>query len=128
MEGILKVVSMAMVGLVGYLVLKKWRDDIAILFSLSIGVVILLFVMPQVAEVLNLIKRLAEKGSIEPFYIATTFKIIAIAYITTIASEICKDAGVGSLGSKVELAGKVMILMLAVPIIYGLLDTIVKLL
>lgn len=128
MEDILKVVSISMIGLVGYLILKKWRDDIALLFSLSIGVTILLFIMPQVSEVLNLIKRLAEKGSIEPFYIATTFKIIAIAYITTISAEICKDAGVASLGSKVELAGKVMILMLAVPIIYGLLDTIVKLL
>ena len=128
MEDILKVVSISMIGLVGYLILKKWRDDIALLFSLSIGVTILLFIMPQVSEVLNLIKRLAEKGSIEPFYIATTFKIIAIAYITTISAEICKDAGVASLGSKVELAGKVIILMLAVPIIYGLLDTIVKLL
>ena len=36
MEDILKVVSIAMIGLVGYLILKKWRDDIAILFSLSI--------------------------------------------------------------------------------------------
>ena len=61
MEDILKVVSIAMVGLVGYLVLKKWRDDIAILFCLSIGVTILLFVMPQISAVLNLIKRLAEK-------------------------------------------------------------------
>jgi stage III sporulation protein AD len=53
-------------------------------------------------------------------------KITGIAYIAEFGAEVCKDAGEGSIASKIELAGKVTIIVLAVPIITSLLDLIIK--
>ena len=55
-------------------------------------------------------------------------KILAIAYLASFASEICKDAGASTIGSKVEFAGKIMILSLAIPILMAVLDSILKIL
>jgi len=57
---------------------------------------------------------------------STILKIIGIAYIAEFGAEVCKDAGEGAIASKIELAGKVIIIVLAAPIITSLLDLIVE--
>ena len=53
-------------------------------------------------------------------------KIIAIAYLSTFCSYICNDAGVTVLGKKVEFTGKIMILLLAIPIMANILNSILS--
>ena len=74
------------------------------------------------------IKDIANKANIDTVYIGIVLKILAIAYITSFCSEICKDSGAGSIGSKVEFAGKIMILGLAVPILMAVLNSILQIL
>ena len=59
-------------------------------------------------------------------YIAIVMKIIAIAYLSTFCSYICNDAGVTVLGKKVEFTGKIMILLLAIPIMANILNSILS--
>ena len=54
------------------------------------------------------------------------FKIIGIAFITSFGSEICKDAEASNIAHKIELSGKIMILVLAIPILMSLLESILK--
>ena len=77
---------------------------------------------------LDFINDIANKANIDTVYIGIVLKILAIAYITSFCSEICKDSGAGSIGSKVEFAGKIMILGLAIPILMAVLDSILQIL
>ena len=61
-------------------------------------------------------------------YIGIVLKILAIAYLSTFCSEICKDAGATSIASKVEFAGKILILALAIPILMAVLNSILQIL
>ena len=61
-------------------------------------------------------------------YIEIILKILAIAYLASFCSEICNDAGAGSLASKVEFSAKIMILVLAIPILMAVLDSILQIL
>jgi stage III sporulation protein AD len=54
-------------------------------------------------------------------------KIIGIAYIAEFGAQIVRDAGQESIASKIELAGKVLILVLAIPIISIIIETVMKL-
>ena len=54
--------------------------------------------------------------------------VIAVAYISEFAIQICKDAEFGSIASKIELGGKLIILSLSIPIIKAILDTVTSLL
>lgn len=60
-------------------------------------------------------------------YVKTILKVIGIAYIAEFTAQISKDAGFGSMAAKVELAGKIIILAMAVPILTALVETIIGL-
>ncbi|MGL4850044.1 MAG: stage III sporulation protein AD [Clostridium sp.] len=123
---IIKIVAFAFVALFMFLFFKGKRDDIAILISLIAGIAILGIVILQLGEVITFFKDVANKAGMDIVYIGIIMKIIAIAFLTSFASEICKDAGANSIGGKIELAGKVGILLLAIPILMAVLDSILK--
>jgi stage III sporulation protein AD len=92
------------------------------------GASIFLLMIGQLNEVISFITSIAKKANIDTFYIGIVLKILAIAYITSFCSEICKDSGASTIASKVEFAGKIMILALAVPILMAVLDSILMIL
>ncbi len=74
-----------------------------------------------------MIEQIAVNAKINLIYVETILKIIGIAYIAEFAAQISKDAGLGSIAAKIELAGKVLILAMAVPILTVLIETIIGL-
>ena len=125
---ILKVVSFALIALFIYLLFKDKRSDLALLISLVAGTLILIFTIGEIQNIVLFLKSIANKAGIDIIYIGIIMKILAIAYLASFASEICKDAGASTIGSKVEFAGKIMILSLAIPILMAVLDSILKIL
>lgn len=123
---ILKVVSFIFVALFLYLFFKDKRSDLSVLIMLAAGVIVFIFCLSQISEIINFLKTISEKAGIDIVYLGIVLKILAIAYIASFASEICKDAGAGSLASKVEFAGKIFILVLAIPILMAVLDSILQ--
>ena len=125
---ILKIIGFVFVALFMFLLFKDKRSDIGVLVLLIAGISVLLYSLTKLNEILVFIKSISEKAGIDTLYIGIILKILAIAYLTSFASEICKDAGAGSLSSKVELSGKIFILVLAIPILMAVLDSILQIL
>ncbi|MGL5416938.1 MAG: stage III sporulation protein AD [Clostridium sp.] len=123
---IIKIVAFAFIALFMFLLFKGKRDDIAVLISLIAGISILLVVILQLGEIVTFFKDIASKAGMDIVYIGIIMKIIAIAFLASFASEVCKDAGASSIGGKIELAGKVCILLLAIPILMAVLDSILR--
>jgi stage III sporulation protein AD len=123
---IVKVVAFAFITLFVVLVFKNKRDDLIVHISIVAGVVIFLFMIDKITSVLQLLQELALKANIDFIYLNIVFKILGIAYLASFCAEICKDAGQGNLGSKVEFAGKILILVMAIPILMAVLQSIVK--
>ncbi len=73
-----------------------------------------------------MVERLAINAKVNLVYVETILKIIGIAYIVEFASQITKDAGQGSIASKIELAGKIIILAMAVPILTVLIEMVLQ--
>ena len=125
---IIQVAFFAFTALFVFLLLKDNKSEMGFLVILAAGIGIFLYMIVQLAEVIEFIKDIANKANIDTVYIGIVLKILAIAYITSFCSEICKDSGAGSIGSKVEFAGKIMILGLAVPILMAVLNSILQIL
>ncbi len=123
---IVKVVAFAFITLFVVLVFKNKRDDLVVHISIVSGVAIFLFMIDKITSVLQLLQELALKANIDFIYLNIVFKILGIAYLSSFCAEICKDAGQGNLGSKVEFAGKILILVMAIPILMAVLQSIVK--
>ncbi|WP_110953173.1 stage III sporulation protein AD [Anaerosinus massiliensis] len=125
---IIKIVGVGFVVTMLALILKKDRPEFAIQLSLAVTVIIFLLILNKLHVILQLFYDLAEKANISMLYLNTLLKIIGIAYITEFGAQVCRDAGEGAIAGKIEFAGKVMVMVMAIPIIALVINTIVKLL
>lgn len=123
---IMKIVIVGIVATVLALLLKDEKPEIAVLVSIVTGLVIFVFIVTKLSSVMSVLKYFAGKANIDILYFSTILKVIAIAYITEFGAQVCRDAGEGSIASKIELAGKVLIMVVAIPILAALMDIMIK--
>ncbi|WKL02814.1 stage III sporulation protein AD [Paenibacillus amylolyticus] len=124
---IIQVVGLALIATVLILVIKEQKPMFAFLIAAATGIVIFMLLIGKIGAVIEVLEGLAENSGMESIYLKTVLKIIGIAYIAEFGAQIVRDAGQESIASKIELAGKVLILVLAIPIISIIIETVMKL-
>ncbi|GAB3052165.1 stage III sporulation protein AD [Virgibacillus ainsalahensis] len=122
---ILQIVTLGIIASILYIVLKDINSSFAFFLIVITVIIIFLVIIQHIATIFQLIESLGQKANIEGMYMETILKIIGIAYIAEIGASITKDAGLGSVAVKIELAGKIFILLLAVPIITAVIEAII---
>jgi len=123
---LMQIVGIGIVATAIIIILRVQKPEIAVQASIVTGLVIFMLLASKLSAVIELLDSYADKADIKPIYFTTVLKITGIAYIAEFGAEVCKDAGENAIASKIELAGKVTIVVLAVPIITSLLDIILK--
>lgn len=123
-----QVLAAALLGLVLLVLLRQERPEMAVLLSVIVGIVLLTAILRQVGTLIDLVVGLAARAELNLHYAGSLLRVIGIAYLTEFGAQVCRDAGEGNLAGKVELAGKVFILILAVPILLAVLETLLRLL
>ena len=121
---VFKIVGIGLVGTVMALVLKQSKPELAILVSMATAVVIFLFAAPYFKAVMDMFDELTEMAGINPLHVGLVLKIIGVAYVVQFGAELCRDAGEGAIATKIELGGKITLLAMSMPIIYGLINLI----
>ncbi|WP_176483831.1 MULTISPECIES: stage III sporulation protein AD [Bacillus] len=124
---IIQIVGLGLVATFLALIVKEQKPTFAFLLVVFVGCAIFLFLMDQVFEVISMLERLAINANVNMVYVETILKIIGIAYIAEFGAQITKDAGQGAIASKIELAGKILILAMAIPILTVIIETIIRL-
>lgn len=125
---IIKIIGFSFTALFLYLIFKDRRNDLATLISLVSGVIIFSLIITKLTDIIYFIKDIANKANIDMVYIGIVVKILGISYLATFCSEICRDAGASSIGSKVEFSAKILILSLSIPILMAVLQSILQIL
>jgi len=123
----IQIVAFGLIATVLAVVIRGQRPEMAMALSVAAGVVIFLMVLGRIGSVLDIIRDLSDRAGVSAIYLGTILKIVGIAYIAEFGSQICRDAGEGALAVKVEFAAKVLIMVLAVPILVALLQALLKL-
>ena len=122
-----QVVWIGLCGTVLALTLKKQSPELALLVGLAAGALIVWRLLDTLGQVVTTFRVMAEQAGVSSAYVAGVLKVIGISYMAEFGAQVCADAGQSSLASKVELAGKVMILAVAAPILLELVQTIMGL-
>lgn len=123
---ILQVAGLGIIATILTITVKKERPEIALQISVVTGIIIFLFVISKIGYVISVLNELARRIDIDFMYLSIILKVVGIAYITEFASQISRDAGEGSIAEKIELAGKVLIMVVSIPILMALLEMIIK--
>ncbi|MEQ2526135.1 stage III sporulation protein AD [Bacillaceae bacterium CLA-AA-H227] len=124
---IIQIVGVALISTFLALIVKEQKPNFAFLLIVFVGCSIFLFLIDQIYAIIHMLEVIAVNAKVNIIYVETILKIIGIAYIAEFAAQITKDAGQGAIASKIELAGKVLILAMAIPILSVLIETIIQL-
>lgn len=127
----MEIVRIALIGIVaGVLVvtIKQKQPEIALQVSIIAGLIIFIYVLDYIVIAIDYIKDLVNKFNIPYESITVVLKIIGIAYICEFAVQVLKDTGENSLANKVEIAGRVFIVVLSLPILSSFMNMVLGML
>ena len=124
---IAQIVGLALLTTVMLLILRQEKPVMAVLLSINFAVVIFTFLMDKMAAIIEVLKELTRRAEINYFFFTTILKILGVAYLAEFAASICMDAGEMAIAKKVEFAAKIIIGVLAIPIIVAILESLLEL-
>ncbi len=124
---IFSIIGIALISVSICVILQRTNPEFSMLISLTASALIFLIIFLNLKPVIDAINKYVNDFNLNNVYITTILKSLGICYLTQIASETCKDCGFNSIASKVELAGKIAIVLLTLPMLESLIKTIEKL-
>jgi len=125
---IFKIIIIGIVGTVLAVLLSDYRKDFAIMVGLITGIIIFLMVANLLSETITSLINMLKEVDVEFRYLDVALKIIGVSYLARFAAQICRDAGEGAIAIKVEMAAKVVILALSLPVIRALIQLVIQIL
>ncbi|MBE5730565.1 MAG: stage III sporulation protein AD [Clostridiales bacterium] len=124
---ILKIAAVGIITAFCSLTIKESKSNLGITVGIAGGCIIMLMIVDYFAEIFAVITSLIEGAGISSNILKIVIKIIGIGYITEFAAGIIEDAGNSSVAEKIVIAGKVIILVVSLPIITALFDLVAEL-
>ena len=121
---VVKIVGVAIFAVIMIIILKSYRPEMALILSIVTGIGIMLYAIYKMTPVVNVLNDLVNKSGINTEFLMIIIKVIGIAYIVEFGKNICVDAGQTSIASKLEMAGKVIIVVLTIPLISSLVNVL----
>lgn len=121
---ILKIVALALTGVMLAGLMKNVNKAIAVYVAVATVIILFLSIIDRLADIFGFLESIYDNVTYGKMFFPVIIKVLAVAYITDFTAQLCRDAGESSIGSKVELAGKVIIFYIAMPILTAILELI----
>lgn len=110
------------------LTLRASRPEMAFVVSLAAGICLFLACVEKLRDVIIVLEALAERAELGDSVLPLLLRIIGIAALCELGAQLCRDAGEGGIAAKIEMGGKLMVLVLAMPIAISLVELVLGIL
>ena len=125
---IISIVAIGVIGALISLIIKQYKPEYSMIVSLLTAVLMLINIIGWIIPIISDIKSMMNRANISYQYITILIKAVGVCYITQFACDVCKDSGQNAIASKIELAGRVSICVLSIPLfseLISLVETII---
>ena len=123
----LKLSGVAVCAAVMALILRQIKPEISLATSLAGGALLAALLLPRLTEVVQGLAAIAQLGGLAESYITQLLRVCGVSLLSDFAAQTCRDAGESGLAMKVELAGRVVLMAMALPFMQALLQQILSL-
>ena len=123
----MNVVSICMISLVGiitYVVIKGIKQEYSFFIIVVLALLFLGWMVEIFVEMEARISEIFLDLEMNKSFYKILFKIMGITYLCEFSSGICKDAGVTSIATQIEILGKMLVLLSGIPIIISVIEVI----
>ncbi len=101
--------------------IRNLRPELASIAAAVAGVLIMAYAVEAVMPLVTFVKDIATQRGVESYF-TLMLKALAISLCCRMSAEICRDCGENTLASRVELVGKVGIVLISLPIVKQLFE------
>lgn len=106
--------------------IKDMDSGYGVILSMAGCVMVMYFVVSRFRQITDYIDRITAYISVNITYIDVILKMIGLAYVCQFSSDLCRDAGYNAIASQVEMAGKISLILLSIPVLMSVIDLVVK--
>lgn len=115
------VVGMGVVLTVFQAHFREEQPTWGVLVAIAFATTILLALIPHFQATFQALTILAREASVSSLYLSPVLKTIGVAYLTSLGAQISREAGEETISALMELAGKLVILVIALPLLQAVL-------
>lgn len=116
-----KLAGIALLAVSAAVVVRAYRPEMALQLSVAACLFILAYALSDIGALRMAVEGVSARFGLGADQLELVFKVIGISYVVQFAAEACRDAGESAIASKVELAGRVMIVAAALPALLAVL-------
>ena len=125
---IFQLVGIAFITAVAAILLKETKPELAFAVTVAGSIILLLFVFELFQSSVGIFTEIANATGIQSSFVKILLKMVGIGYLVEFSAGILNDFGQNSVADKLVFCGKIIILVLALPILESVLSLIVDLL
>ena len=123
----MNIVQIGILGIAGAVFaiqLKQNKAEFSVYLCIGISLLIFFSIFHYLEVIIDTMRDVAATIHLNNTYIMTLLKMLGVTYVAEFASGICRDAGYQTIASQIEIFSKLTILVLILPILVALLNTI----
>ena len=120
-------IGLGLVAAVLSIILRRQSREFGLYIPLITGIILLGAIIMAMRPALDTIRSLMDTLNMNNIYGQTLLKGLAVCYLTQLATDTCKDAGETAIASKLELSGKIAIVILSLPLFASLVEMVTRL-
>ena len=124
MELLFKAAAAALTASAAALLIKRANPEISLLLGASTAALIAMAAMGFAKSLRELSDVVCNISGTAAAFTAPVLKCAAVAIVTKLSAELCRDASQGAAAGAVELAGTVCALSIAMPLVMSMLKMI----
>lgn len=120
----------AVITAVCAVILKSHKSELVFLCLTAGGIILFLFAFDYLSESVEFLKSFSESTGIQNEVIRVIFKIIGIGFLIELTASSVKELGFEGIADKLILCGKIIIFVVAIPILsnaYQIILNLIKL-
>ena len=124
MEVLVKTAAVCLPAALFAAVLKKDNPVMSLLIAVAAGCVILYSSLGAVTDVADFLRDVADETGVSQTILGVLLKIVGIAIMARLSSDLCRDAGLTTAATAAELAGSTAALYISLPVMRTVLQMI----
>lgn len=121
---IFRIIGVGIITAITALVVRQVKPEISVIISITGGILMLLLIANSLTSVFETFNSVIEKSGLTKGLFSAILKIVGVGYIAEFSASLCQDAGANSVADKILLGGKIVILVLALPIVTNIIEII----
>lgn len=124
----IKLAGIVIVSLILILFIRDTKREFSVLLSIGVGIVVFLAVADNFYSIIETILKLTTDNSEINTYISLMIKILGISLLGQFVIDLCKDSGENALATQTEIATKIVIISMTLPLIETVINIVTGLL